>query len=617
MGRGAKLAVVLVGFLVVVVAAFAWVAISAAVELVPAREILGGASGSLTPAQLERAQEGLISARDRLNGPVATALSVVPVVRQNLETMRATVDRSLPVVRAGSDLQLAVAELDEVELVTQGAIDLEQIAALRQPLSRQVESLDELAAALADHRSGWLLPPLWNLVNESLGKVRNASDSVESALEAIRISGPMLGSERARSYLVVLLNNAELRGGGGIPSGVGLVTANNGALRLGEFISTSKLRGDPPYERVEAPADFTRRFGRYDADTTQWVNATISPDLAEVADVVTRLYKVDRNAKPSGVIFIDPVGIQALMRPAVELEVPRADLEVRGDELADFVMSDAYAELGGNGPRREVLLELGRGAFSSLIEDGLGGLAGFRRAGAALAGGHIRVVSFAADEARALNDLSVSGALEDPSSDAVMVVAQNLGQDKLDYWMRRSIHHECEVGAEEATCVTTVVIRNQAPAGLTRYVAGSPYGISTSFVEIYVPETAEILAGGRDGEPQDVLVDQEDGYRALGFEFALERGEDTTLSISYRLPLDGGDYALRITPQPLAHDAAINLELSAAPGSLFTGAGAYSQESLALSRRLDDTLEIRLETGARTGIPKTWDALKRFIREPL
>lgn len=612
-----KILLGLAGFLLVIGGLSAYVVIAAGGELFLARAALSGSLADLSPQEIQDVRKHLVDADKVLDGFAASVLQFVPVVRQNLGAIEDVTESTIPVVDRGLELKQTVDELEKRNLIHEGRVDLDVVADLEAALEKQAMALGRVRATVAEGRSGWLLPPVWTIFDDTLDRIEGLHDSARAGLEATRLAGPLLGSEGRRTYLVVLLNNAELRGAGGIPSGAGTLTVDNGRLELGAFFHTFTLRGSRPFEKVDSAPDFERRFGQYKADTTMWVNTTFSPDVPDVAEVAANLFEVAKGVRTDGAIMIDPRGIASLLPPDTPLELTRADISISAGDLPTYVMSDAYAELGGQGERREILLELGAVAFARVLEGGVGGLDGLQSAGSAVAGGHLRFVSFAPSEAAKLERLDVSGALSPPSSDGLLVTVQNIGADKLDYWARRTIEHVCEIDESSALCSTSVRLTNETPAGLTTYVANKPYGLLRSLLEIYVPAGAEVLAAEQDGETADVLLERQDGYTSLGFLLRVPQGEATTVSVSYSLPLSEEGYSVVATPQPLAFDADLSIMLSVPDDWTVRGVGDAGEVEPAYEGPFADTLRVRAQPSGRTGISSAWQALTTFWNEPL
>src|SRR5690606_41555781 len=89
--------------------------------------------------------------------------------------------------------------------------------------------------------------------------------------DRITALGPaMLGAEGPRRYLVVALNSAELRAGGGIPGALAVVTTDGGRVTLERQASTGDV---PPFAEDVLPLDpgvearFSDRVARSVQDT--------------------------------------------------------------------------------------------------------------------------------------------------------------------------------------------------------------------------------------------------------------------------------------------------------------------------------------------------------------
>jgi hypothetical protein len=376
------------------------------------------------------------------------------------------------------------------------------------------------------------------------------------------------------------------------------------------------MRGDVPYVKVPSSPDFERRFGRYGADTTLWVNSTMSPDVTDVAKVTSEIARRRTGERFDGVMFVDPIGLTALVDGDAQLST-EGGVTLPAEELPAYVMSDAYAELGGLSPERESsLVELGHDVFSIAIDEGFASIEDLSRLSGALGGGHLRVVSLHADEARSLEKLGVTGRPPSPSSDGLLVTAQNTGADKLDYWTRRTIDHRCTIRSEEAWCSTEVSLVNRAPDGLRRYVAGRPYGVLHNFLEVYVPRGAEVREANVDGQAAEVLLENDGGYTSVGTSIDLPRGERTAFMVRYRLPLDGS-YSLAATPQPLATDAELTVALVVPNGWVVSGPDRSSLGDLDFRGPLDSTLTFTAAPDGRPGLSGAWARLSRWWSEPV
>ena len=603
---------ILIGLALVIVfvaAVTVYLGVATAADLLAARRALQGDVAELEADEIEEARDRLESASDRLDGFLASTVGIVPVVGQNLRAIEAVSDGAGPVLDSALELRKTADEIEEQDLVEAGRVQLDLIERLASPLRGEAEALDELHAKLEAARSGWLLPPVFEELVELERRTEELRATAGKAAAAAELAPEMLGGAGARTYLVVLINNAELRGAGGILSGVGTVTMRDGKIELGGFSPYGQL-GSRPYEAVDAPDEFERRYAFAKANTTLWINTTYSPNVPDVALVASRLYEKVRGISTDGAIVVDPRGIAALMPPDATVLGPTGG-ELNAGSLPEYIYSTAYEELGGNeSERRASLLAVGRGVFSLLAQRGPGGVDELDDVAEAVSGGHLRFVSFEEDEDRLLDELGASGSLPQ-SEDSVFVAVQNHGPDKLDFWMRRSISHRCSIEEDGATCETSATLANEAPGGLTNYVSPRPNNESNEFLEIYVPGDADVAAVELDDRPVEFLQDTQDGRTAIGADVRVQSGESTTLRVTYELPLDGS-YELTITPQPLAEDANVRVELDTPDDWTVYGPDFSEEGGITYEETLEGSLTFEAARTPRGGLSKLWDSLSNF-----
>ena len=616
----ARIVWILLGLAVVVLAVSGYVMVSAAIDVAAARRALAGGSLRLESAQIDNARQHLIRAGETFESLPARAVGWLPLVKQNFGALRGIAEKSLPVVDAAGDLSEAMEGLNSTRFFEDGTVELGLLAALEKPLRAQTSALSGLVDELRLRRNGWLLPPVWTELDRLLDQAEDLRNTAETGTNLVAVAPAMLGDSGPRTYLVALMNNTELRGSGGILSGVGSLTVRKGRVSLGEFAHYKELAGPAPFQRVSAPMDFRRNFGTYEADTTRWVTATSSPDLPDVATVTRALFELATDTKTDGVIFADPRGLAAMLPPAATLGVPTTDTSLTPAQVPRYVYQEAYKELGGGDPRRrESLIDLGEAAFDLVLERGFGRPSLLRSMTETAAGGHISMVAFAPDEARALEDAGLNRDLGDPEYDGVLVTVQNIGGNKLDSYARRKIHHSCHIDGEAASrCETTVTLANKTPPGLTPYeYQYRPYGLFKNVLEIYVPANADLQSVEVGEEREDYFDHPEDGYRAVGVPIELPRGESTTMRVAYELPAEDA-YTLEVIPQPLVVDASVEIELAIPSNWVVDGPEGLSREdAIRWEGKLDRRLLFKAGSSERSGLATLWEGLGHFLREPI
>jgi hypothetical protein len=490
----------------------------------------------------------------------------------------------------------------------------------REPLEREIEALGALEDATREGRSGLNVPLVWDALTTLAPRIAELRDDAEALAGLLDELDGLLGAVEKRTYLVMLLNNSELRGGGGALTGVGRISVDDGKLRLGKFQSIHDLRG-PRLVRVPAPPIYERRYAGFLANTSVWLNAAYSPDIPDDSIVASRLYEATAGIKTQGVIVADPRGIAALLPEDAEIPVPGSGRKLSPEELPGFTYSGAYESFTSQDARRNALIGVGSAAFDIAVDEGLRGREVLEAAGRAVRAGHLRVVSFDEDEQAALVSVGAAGHLPDPTADGLLVLAQNRGDkrghgSKIDYWIDREVGHQCEVTADEASCVTRTRLTNEIPKGLSAYAAGIPYGVMLTFLETYVPTEAEVTGFEIDNESEPYVDEPHAGWTSVGTDLQVEPGKSATVEVAYELPLENS-YALTAAPQPLARDAAVEIVLRLPQDWVVRGPGRREDEIFHYEGLLDDALSITAEPDERTGLPALWQTLVEFWKEPL
>jgi hypothetical protein len=612
---------ILIALAAAVAALTAAVALPAVHDLQAARSALEGSASDLDRADVEQAREYLDKVASRLSSFPARLLGIVPVVGPSLNAMRSVATSARPVLSAGLTLKEELDGVREQGLLDEGRVQLERLDGLRPAVARETAALGDLEAAVREHRNGWVAPPVWAALEEISTRIADLRGDAGDFGDLLDVVDRLLGAEGKRTYLVMLVNNAELRGGGGVLSGLGTISLDDGRMSLGQFYPYELLVREP-LELVTAPADYERRYEHFGGNSTVFVNATYSPDVPDDAIVAARLFEKVQGTHTDGAFIVDPRGLAALLPSEASVRVPGTNLDLDATTLPQFIYSDAYDVFDDNTERRAAILEVGARAFQDVIEGGSSDEAATDAAGAAFAAGHLRFVSFDDSEQATLDALGATGDLRAAPGDNLLVAVQNFGGgggegSKLDYWAKRTVEHRCNVddfGAAE--CSTEVTLRNETPEGLIRYVAGRPYGLLRSYVETYIPEAAELESVTVDGADTDFYPQEEEGRASIAVNIKVPRGEQRSILVRYGLQPSGG-YTFTASPQPLARDARLVVALAFPEDWDVKGSGELQDGVLSYSGNFVSDFEVSAGPDQRTGIPGVWDSLADFWRRPL
>ena len=614
-----RVLLIVLGAFLFIGALSAYVLMSVADELGTVKEMFAAGGPETETVDLAEASSLLEHVDSQLDSLAARLVGVVPIVNQNLDALEAVTKAGTKVVNDAENLRTLLEQIEEQGAMGRRGIDYERFQGLAEPLAEQLRSIEELGTTAHEHLGPLLFPPVWDGLRDVDLRAVGLSEDIRTASDAVELLDDLVGSEKPRRYLVLLINNAELRGAGGVLTGVGTLNFKAGRISLGRFHDVHQLRDDPPV-KVAAPADFERRFAEYKADTTLWLNTTFSPDVPDVARVAATLYKKKTGLTTDGAFVIDPVAISQLLPDDWSYPLPLYDRQIDAGDIDDFIFSDGYSLYADQAQRRATILRIGQDAFRSLMDRGFGPET-LSDLGALAGGGHIRVTSLDPEEQQVLDDLGISGDLTPPGALAhhVLVTAQNFGSDagqgtKLDHWARRSLVLRCAV-ADKATCGVTTTIENDAPERLPVYVGGD--GVLRSYLETYVPAEAEIRSVLLDGAPTEFGTQVEEGQMAVGVYLELGTGEKSSVEIAYSAPYPAGNFRLVARPQPLSRPAQIDATVEVPLDWRTSGPGAGDPGILRYKGIFTKPLVFEALEEKPPGITRAWNALAEFWRKPL
>lgn len=549
-------------------------ATAAARELETAWEQLSAVAGP--GASVDGALQALRQAELRVDAAEQTldrfdvrAVAAIPFVGRSLDAERDVVDAASAGLRAARTAAQGVPEIRAGD----GGIDLAALSrletSLRAPMEAAEAELEDLRAT-----STALTPPVVaDGVERARSSLTSSLASLRDAQQALRLAQGLLGGAEERAVLVALENNAELRGSGGYVASFATGTLVDGELQL-EPLRDVLAVADPPEQarRVPAPEEFQEDFAQHAADTTIWRSWNMSPDVPQAALVGATVAGELLGTTPDVLVLLDVPAMAALAALGEgSITLPGGDV-VSPEDLARSLLVDSYAEAGSDmlaqDRRRGELQAAATEAVTRLLGGAVEPLDTVRTLARLVEGRHLKVWSARPEEQRQLEELGAAGAVAAPDGDDLLHISvNNLSGNKLDVHVARDVQAEVVVHRDQAEVVQRVRFANEAPEGLVPYVAGVDRpGTVVSRVEFSLPPAAELTSASVDGEPLVGTVRAGQSRQRVATRIELPRGATSQLEVSYTLPVEDGDYRLRLLPQPLAIDASLDLTVRAADG---------------------------------------------------
>ena len=436
-----------------------------------------------------------------------------------------------------------------------GAIDTE---ALIQALGSQGEAIaqlsgyaDRAAAALASVDVTRLHPRLV----EPMLALQPLSPLLGDGLQITSAIPQLLGMTSPVTYLVLVQNNHELRGTGGFITGVGVLKVQRGRvvdLTFSDSYAVDNLEVPHP----PAPPQLQKYMK---PDLLFLRDANWSPDLPTSARTIDTIYSRDKGVQVDGIITVDLRAVELIVGALGQVEVDGLEKPVTGANVVEIIK-----ELWGTTPTGEQRGDFmewlrGRKDFMPLIAQAIlaklktGRFNYFAMVGAAQKSMAERAVQIWMRDAPVQAQLHAwgwdGGLLPQADADFVALVDTNLGFNKVDAVVRRSLDYRVywlNGPSQPATVQATITYEHSQPVpSLTECVIDAYYGETYDdmtkrcyfdFVRLYAPRGSELVSV--QGVDDDSVISRsgEAGTQLFGAFFSMQPGRTHQVTFTYRLP---------------------------------------------------------------------------------
>lgn len=556
--------------LVVVIAFGCWLAIrafDAKSNLEAARDSAQQAKDALLDGDTEgaarhadAAQSSAQQARDATHSVPWNIASAVPWLGDPFDTGQEISD---VVLGLATDVLQPAAEVGAVlspdHLLQEGRIDV-------QALREREGQLSDLAAA-ADSLSGDAEaipePTYVSLLGDARSQLQEQTSNIAGLLDntalAARLAPSMMGADGPRTYFMGFQTNAEARGTGGLLGGFGVLRFDNGTANVDTLASNLDLEGATA--SVDLGPEFTEMYG-FTNPTTDFRNSNLSSHFPYAAQIWKSMWAERTGENVDGVIVLDPVTLSYVLGAVGSVRMPDGEV-ITKDNVVELTESTAYSRFPTDQIARKNYLQdiasevvrkvTGRLESPQKLLDALGKAVGERR---------IAVWSANPADQAMLEETPLAHVVPDDPAPYASVVINNLGGNKLDYYLRRQIEYVadgCTAGVRNST--VTVRLSNEAPeAGLPDYVADAPgirsdiplevpKGAMVTSVRLLATAGATLTSALVDGQQVPVFSGVERGHPTFEVQLGIPPGQSGELSFRLSEPTSAG--AARVPVQPL------------------------------------------------------------------
>jgi Protein of unknown function (DUF4012) len=535
-------------------------------------------------AEAERAVEA--ASTDLRSAQVVASRSAVrlaghlPVFAQLVDDLDRLISAAQQVVRAADRAVTVYSQLasESPTMLRDRRFDLQLLAQARGQVNALYGDITTARQELLAVRGTSLEPRVERTKAASLRQLEALEGRARPVVRTLNLLPSVLGSDRRRTYLVVLVNPAELRPSGGIPAAVLRVIAHRGIITLeNDMGATNRLRRsrarwkavpDDPWQDESSPVDFFK--------------ANSSPHFPTAGEELLRAYQAKTKRRADGVICVDPMAARAVLNVTGSVAVPGYE-QVTAGNVARLTMHDAFKRW----PDATVRNRYNQALINALLRQFLDGrllLAKVKALVSETSQRHIQIYSRDPHLQEAIAEGGLDGGLASADHDYVGVYTQNTNASRVDYFQTRSIRQEVQLLTDGSALVTrTIRVSNPASAGGSGTVrAGSRSRYSMPIVAAYLPPTATLVSVYVDGRLSNRGVESEEaGRQFVRVPVTLEPGGSATIGVVYRVrtgaqpTIDGLRYEFVADPQPMSRPPRLEIEVTAPTGMTVRAGGDW------------------------------------------
>lgn len=554
--------------LVIVIAFGCWLAyeaVKARSNLEQARAAVGEARESLlkgnpeeTTEWVDKAQSHATDARDATHSLPWAISAAVPWLGSPFKTGQQIADVVYGLVADVLQPSADIAEaLSPDRLLEGGRVNIQILrdsAPKLNEISESATNLENQSHAISKPAYSSALAGARILLQEQSAKVTGLLRYTDLAA---KLAPSMMGADGPRSYFMAFQTNAEARGTGGLLGGFGILRFDNGKPTVDKLAANTELRETAG--SVDLGPDFAAQYG-FANPFTDFRNSNFSPHFPYAAEIWRSMWAKQSGTNVDGVIAIDPVALSYILGAVGPVVMPDGE-RITKDNVVELTESTVYSRFPTDQVARKQYLQdvasevvkkvTGRVESPRQLLDALGKAVSERR---------IAVWSAVPAEQQLLEQTPLAHAVPDDSAPLAQVFVNNLGGNKLDYYLRRKIEYAADgCSGETRKSTITVTLSNTAPDGpLPDYVAtfgglenimNKPEpGTNVSSVSLIATKGAELVGATANGRKVPIFTGTDRGHPVFEAQIPIPRGESVELKFLLEEPTAPGEPNVPVQP---------------------------------------------------------------------
>ena len=391
----------------------------------------------------------------------------------------------------------------------------------------------------------------------------------------------ILGSTSNKNYLILFENNMELRPTGGFIGSYGIASFGGGKLNgltVNDIYSADgQLKG-----HIEPPAPIKNYLG----EANWWFrDSNWDPDFPTSAQRAEWFLDKEMGQEVDGVVSVDLTPIKNILTFTGPIFLPDFDLTVDSNNLYEKTQEETQANFfPGSRQKASFLTGLSQVLLGEITKMGSAQRIGIMRAiYDGLEGRSIQIYFHNSDVEEAVDKLNWDGSIPDYScgigcySDFFGDVEANVGVNKANYFISRSIDFKADVTSTKITRDLSINLKNSANPSL------GPSGQYKTYLRIMIPPDSQ-LSQTQVVEGQTELImspdmTDENGRKEVGIYVEVNPGETKKINFVWTSAIDPksqiNSYGLYVRKQSGTENDPISIQLGV-PSSLLTSQPNFS-----------------------------------------
>ena len=331
--------------------------------------------------------------------------------------------------------------------------------------------------------------------------------------------GPsLLGLESPRTYLLLVLNESELRPGGGFITGVGEVHVAGGKVASMTF-SDSYAADDFSQPYPFAPEPLQQFMG---IELLVFRDSNWSPDFPTAVRQGLELYRPRHAVTVNGVIAVDQHAAELLLDTLGPLILPDMEKPVTGATLLEQLYSTWAPEEGQQfgewwQQRKSFMEPLAEAVMARISEGDVDWLALAKAGQQLVTEKHVLMYFVDADVQALLATRGWDGGLRAPEGDYAMVVEANLGYNKASGKLDRVFAYEVDLTQSPPRATMTLTYTHTSDVDIAcipeaRYDPEYTQMMDRcywAYLRLYVPEGARLVEASEHPIPVESVANKQ------------------------------------------------------------------------------------------------------------